>query len=62
MLAQPPKEKGSTAIVKAQSTKWSKENTRPRTHHRTTKKGLLLEVIDQNDEEAGDDEERSSGK
>lgn len=45
MLAQPPEEKSSTAIVKAQPEKWSEENTRSRTHRRPAKKSLVLEVI-----------------
>uniref|UniRef100_A0A093VDJ4 Uncharacterized protein n=2 Tax=Talaromyces marneffei TaxID=37727 RepID=A0A093VDJ4_TALMA len=61
LLAQPPKEKSWTG-TKAQSAKWSKQNTRPVIHRRPAKKTLVLEVIDQNDEEVEDDEERSSGK
>lgn len=58
MLAPPPNEKSSTAIVKAQPAKWPKENMRSRTHRRPAKKSLLLEVIGQDDEV--DEEQRSS--
>lgn len=57
ILAQPPIEKNSTAIVKAQPTKWSKESTRSGTHCRLAKTNLV-ESIDQNDE--FDEEERAS--
>lgn len=50
MLAQPPKENSSTAIIEAQSVTWSKENTCPRTHRRPAKKSSMLEVTYQIDE------------